>query len=433
MAKFYQHPGKQLQSTLPAALEMLQKSGNPLDIKRGKLSNKTDYETVSDKRKSGSSFKYRLLEIIQREIKKFDPVHGSVRCGKAVIPKQANVEIQYRTDTKKVTYSKIEECRKCWVCPTCVARLGAQKKAELIELQKVINDLGLHAYMMTLTIPHSLRDRLIDLLEKLKVAQGKFIDGMRAGKLRKIFSKVGHITVLAVTYSEKSGWHPHLHILVISELFYTDKELINIEENLYKAWSAKCKLSGLKAPHRKYAVKLQNCASNQDKLDTRVINYLIKHRFAKEKSSTKLNEDIAHGAGITIWDIAQLASDKNKRNAEKYRLILQEYTVAMVSENFVRRSKLLTSFLKDKGYDFKDAEVQKIKKREQKQENLKKTLRILSITQSLWQRICKASYAIRRQLLRTIALDIQYLGLDCRIYPRTDRLLKYIQQSKLFD
>lgn len=95
MAKFYQHPGKQLQSTLPAALEMLQKSGNPLDIKRGKLSNKTDYETVSDKRKSGSSFKYRLLEIIQREIKKFDPVHGSVRCGKAVIPKQANVEIQY--------------------------------------------------------------------------------------------------------------------------------------------------------------------------------------------------------------------------------------------------------------------------------------------------------------------------------------------------
>src|SRR5690606_4953634 len=135
--------------------------------------------------------------------------------------------------------------------------------------------------MMTLTIPHSLRDRLIDLLEKLKVAQGKFIDGMRAGKLRKIFSKVGHITVLEVTYSEKSGWHPHLHILVISELFYTDKELINIEENLYKAWSAKCKLSGLKAPHRKYAVKLQNCASNQDKLDTRVINYLIKHRFAK--------------------------------------------------------------------------------------------------------------------------------------------------------
>lgn len=433
MAKFYQHPGKQLQSTLPAALGMLYKSGNPLDIKRGKLSNKTDYETVSDKGKSGNSFKYRLLEIIQREIKKFDPMHGSVRCGKAVIPKQANIEIQYRTDTKKVTYSKIEECRKCWVCPTCVARLGAQKKAELIELQKVINDLGLYAYMMTFTIPHSLRDRLIDLLEKLKVAQGKFIDGMRAGKLRKIFSKVGHITVLEVTYSEKSGWHPHLHILVISELFYTDKELINIEENLYKAWSAKCKLSGLKAPHRKYAVKLQNCASNQDKLDTRVINYLIKHRFAKEKSSTKLNEDIAHGAGLTIWDIAQLASDKNKHNAEKYRLILQEYTVAMVSENFVRWSKLLTSFLKDKGYDFKDAEVQKIKKREQKQENLKKTLRILSITQSLWQRICKASYAIRRQLLRTIALDIQYLGLDCRIYPRTDRLLKYIQQSKLFD
>lgn len=33
MANFYQHLGKQLQSTLPADLEMLQKSGNPLDIK----------------------------------------------------------------------------------------------------------------------------------------------------------------------------------------------------------------------------------------------------------------------------------------------------------------------------------------------------------------------------------------------------------------
>ena len=87
----------------------------------------------------------------------------------------------------------------------------------------------------------------------------------------------------------------------------------------------------------------------------------------------------------------------------------------------------------DKGYDFKDGEVQKIKKRLQKQENLKNSLRIMQISKSLWQRICKASYVIRRQLLRTIELDFQYLGLDRRIYPRTDRLLKYIQQSKLFD
>jgi len=428
MVKYYQHPGNQLHS----ASHALKKCGNSLDINRGKLSNKTGYETASDKRKSASSFKYKLQEIIQREIKKFDPGHGIVRCGKAVVPKQSNIEIQYRTDTKKVTYSKIEECRKCWICPTCVARLGAQKKAELMELQKVVNNLGLNAYLMTLTIPHNLKDNLDDLLIRLTAAQTKFIDGMRTGKLRKTFSKVGHITVLEVTYSEKSGWHPHLHILVISEQFYTDKELINIEKDLYKTWSAKCQLSGIKAPSRKYGVKLQNCASDKDKLDTKVINYLIKHRFVKKKSSTKLHEDIAHGVGLTIWDIAQLASDKNKHTASKYGLILQEYSIAMVQKNFVRWSNLLTQFLMDKGYDFKDGEVQKIKKRLQKQENLKNSLRIMQISKSLWQRICKASYVIRRQLLRTIELDIQYLGLDCRIYPRTDRLFTCIITDLLF-
>ena len=70
---------------------------------------------------------------------------------------------------------------------------------------------------------------------------------------------------------------------------------------------------------------------------------------------------MTHGESLTIWEIALLSQHVDQHIARKYGLILREYTRSMVNKHFIRWSELLTDYLKNKGYDFKDRAVQKVK------------------------------------------------------------------------
>ncbi|MBI0393483.1 protein rep [Acinetobacter bereziniae] len=406
-------------------------SFSTLDINKRKLSD-ISFKKQSSKHKSYNSFKHKLRVLIQTVLKTIDSKNKVITCGKSIAWNRSEINILYMPDLKKANFTNVAMCKKSWLCPVCASKLASEKRAELLELQKVVNSQGLHVYMMTLTVPHTKRDGLEDLLEKLKVARSRFIDELRRRSWKKKFSKIGHITILEVTYSETSGWHPHLHILVVSEQYYDDTALQLIEGELYKTWTTQCQYSGLKKPSRKYSINLKNCASEHGKLDTKVINYLLKHGFINLKHKEKCFDDVSKGMGITIWEIAQLAGDSNEMISKKYRLVLKEYVRAMVKRDFVRWSDLLNEYLKAHGYAFKDREVQRIKKREQRKIFYENSIKVLTLTKEIWHRICRASYTIRSQLLRAIELDIQYLSLDTCTYPRTDRLLKYIANTKLY-
>lgn len=408
-----------------------QKSFYPLDINKRIFPNSREVKTSLDWRTSNRIFKAKLQDIIQKSLENKQG-NQIQQCGKAVKWLNSNVDVFYHVDSKKVSFSNILNCHKGWTCPRCASRLAAQKKAELLQLQKVVRDEGLHVYMMTLTIPHSLKDNLSDSLERLSSVQSKFIDALRGKKWKRIFPKVGHITVLEITYSASFGWHPHLHVLVITEQGYTSKEIIAIEKELYETWSAKCQISGVQKPHKKFGVKLQNCASEAEPLDTKMIHYLVKHGFINENCQKEIDEKLTHGASLTIWEIALLSQHVDQHIARKYGLILREYTRSMVNKHFIRWSELLTEYLKNKGYDFKDRAVQKVKKQIQKQVWLAKRNLVAQIDYPLWLRICRKSFVLE-QLLQSVDLDIKYGTAECRIYPRTDRLLKYIRQSKLYD
>ena len=82
-------------------------------------------------------------------------------------------------------------------------------------------------------------------------------------KWKRIFSKVGHITVLEITYSARFGWHPHLHVLVISEKGYTGEEIITIEKELYETWSAKCQISGVRKPNKNLGLNYKTVCRKQ--------------------------------------------------------------------------------------------------------------------------------------------------------------------------
>lgn len=434
MVNYHQTKGtpKNLISLAQVAMGSPLQSIRTLDIYKRKLSN-IPSQKIFNKRKSHNSFKHKLRALIQTVLKQIDNSHKVIECGKSIAWNRSEINILYIPDLKKATFTNVAMCKKGWLCPVCASKLASEKRAELLELQKVVNRQDLHVYMMTLTAPHTKRDGLEDLLEKLKVARSKFIDELGRRSWKKKFSKIGHITVLEVTYSETSGWHPHLHILIVSEQYYDDTALQLIEGELYKTWAAKCHYSGLKKPNLKYGINLKNCASEHGKLDMKVINYLLKHGFINQKNKEKSIDDVSNGMGITIWEIAQLAGDSNEVISKKYRLVLKEYVVAMVKKDFVRWSDLLTKYLKTHGYDFKNREVQKIKKQEQRKIFYENSIKVLTLTKETWLRICRASYIIRSQIIRAIEMDIQYLGINSRIYPRTDRLIKYILQSELYE
>ena len=95
--------------------------------------------------------------------------------------------------------------------------------------------------MITLTQPHTIEDKLTDILEKHKVAMKNF----KAGKQFTLFTRrtgcIGKIRSSECTYSHINGWHWHVH-----ELWIVD-ENCDIEaetEFLKKKWLNACLNAG---------------------------------------------------------------------------------------------------------------------------------------------------------------------------------------------
>jgi hypothetical protein len=124
-------------------------------------------------------------------------------------------------------------CGSLYSCPTCAARITEQRRIELTSAFDTHPEY--RPYLLTLTMRHKYGESLKRGIDDI---QGAW-EFMKSGRAWQAFKTrwyiVGTIRALEVTHG-RNGWHPHFHILLVSEGEWERHELDQMQAELEKLW-----------------------------------------------------------------------------------------------------------------------------------------------------------------------------------------------------
>lgn len=172
------------------------------------------------------------------------------KCG--WVPVGDGVEVKKTDDNKRASYGAgLCYCGLGWLCPDCARIISEYNRKEIRLGLETWFLKGGSAFMATFTIQHKLKDengeyvRLADTLAALQETIRWFKSGKGWQLLKAEFGILGDIKSLEITVSLENGWHPHPHILFISNLPVITKEIADrIKEKFYKRYFDLLKIKG---------------------------------------------------------------------------------------------------------------------------------------------------------------------------------------------
>ena len=136
----------------------------------------------------------------------------------------------------RVHYEGLQTCGSVWVCPCCGARISETRRDEMNVLLAWARAQGYRVMMLTLTARHGREDDLAELLERMKDAKQRWA---RHRSYRQIKDHmIGSVTATEVTGGGAHGWHPHFHVIEITD---GDVDLTPLRD----AWLASLRGAGL--------------------------------------------------------------------------------------------------------------------------------------------------------------------------------------------
>lgn len=113
-------------------------------------------------------------------------------------------------------YAGLETCGSVWACPVCSAKIAAHRQREVLAVTERAAAVGAVVSMLTLTQRHHAGQSLAELWESLSYAWNRVTSGRRWVGFKEQLGLIGWLKAVEVTHG-KSGWHVHLHVLVVSE------------------------------------------------------------------------------------------------------------------------------------------------------------------------------------------------------------------------
>jgi hypothetical protein len=163
-------------------------------------------------------------------------------CGRGVIDHDAGVTFKRRDG--RVYTSGTTRCHSIWCCPVDAAAIRAERARDASEAAVRHIEAGGTAYLVTLTARHYRRHGLADLMDSLRdgfkgLTSGAQWAGDKArGRVgeRERMGVVGVIRATEVTHSERNGWHPHLHLVVLMGARQTPRPAIPRKDNRPADW-----------------------------------------------------------------------------------------------------------------------------------------------------------------------------------------------------
>lgn len=189
-----------------------------------------------------------------RAIASMDPDTGlrQRECGVVTLGDSVQVRVKdgaYMCGTKT--------CGSVWLCTVCSAKIRATRADELTRGLDVHYGRDGAVHLLTLTIAHDLGDALALLLDVETKAWAKITDGGPWTRLKAQIGLTGWIRAVEITQGDEHGWHPHFHIL-----FLTDDELdahgiAALHKHVYVRLARACQKAGLRPPDPVHGVDIR--------------------------------------------------------------------------------------------------------------------------------------------------------------------------------
>jgi len=262
-------------------------------------------------------------------------------CGKLRIDKEMPVDVRYDSDKNRASFGNLQYCGSVWTCPDCSKKVSLAKKELVAEAVTSANAKGMHVAMLTLTIPHYLGDDLKDLLTKMKKAKNYLFTNRNSREwFADQFPIVGEITATEVKYSDRNGFHPHLHILLFLNREYQKEDIQRIENDIYEFWAEKCVKQGLGMPSRKHGIDLKMEKTGEKTF----ASYIAKWGLASELTQSHMKIGNKNMSSLTMWEVLDLAQMETS-TSDKYSRIFRTYARAFKGARQIRPSNGLLELL----------------------------------------------------------------------------------------
>lgn len=237
--------------------------------------------------------------------------HAVGKCQWAPIKVAAGVGVAVYSEgeARRSALEGVQRCGAVWVCPVCAARISEVRRAELNALLAWARAEGLHPVMLTLTARHGEGDGLADLLERLKAAK------KRLHQLRpwRDLGDEGTVTATEVTGGGRSGWHPHLHMVVLLRAASPEAALA-AARGLRPAWMTALRSAGLDGAAAAFDAQGASAAGA----------YVTKWGAAEEMTLTSGKRGRAGGGRSPLQLLAAATDEGDRRAAALWR----EYAAA---------------------------------------------------------------------------------------------------------
>lgn len=206
-------------------------------------------------------------------------------------------------------YSGLQTCGSVWRCPVCAAKVAERRRVEIQTAMALHRAQGGDVQLLTLTVPHTRRDVLGELVEaQAKALQVFWRDGS-VKKVLKEMGNVGRIRAYEVTHGRKgtnNGWHPHFHFLMFSMAKVDEAYLQDWKERLHARWESCCKKAGLGSPSLAHGIDLRD--------GSQATKYVAK--WGLEDEMTKAHIKKGRLGGETPFDLLRaVLADSGDRQA----------------------------------------------------------------------------------------------------------------------
>lgn len=255
--------------------------------------------------------------LLQDQSAKLLPKERVCNCLKKRIDKRIDRFVQYNETRKKAHWGNVQRCGSIWTCPVCAKQVSEKRREELKKGLHVWRSKGSYAYLMSLTFSHTADQPLKFLLAGQRKALKRFYETTRVQNILKSIGVQYKIKALEVTYGQ-NGWHPHNHILLLSDQYLGISDFLHAEKELSELWIKACVKSGLNAPSMKYGLDLRD-GSKAEK-------YISK--WGLDHEMTKGHVKKGRNGGFTPFDLLQLSIENHLLYGKLPSKLWQEFGIA---------------------------------------------------------------------------------------------------------
>lgn len=165
------------------------------------------------------------------------------RCGR--YPNAGGVTVR-RSEEGGAGFAGLETCGSIWHCPVCANKIAAKRREEVGAVIDAHIEAGGAVYMASLTMPHTRFDDLPALLDAVRGSWRRLQAGAPWTRAKARFGIVGTIRALEVTHGG-NGWHPHIHVLLLTGRELPDAKAEALSEFLLDRWSTRIERAGFGA------------------------------------------------------------------------------------------------------------------------------------------------------------------------------------------